>query len=356
MESRCFFGSVRRPCDRRSRPAAALPGMWVGVVALLLALPSRAPAQSIAEHTGGMEGQDGFVTLHWDDVDGTLFLEIERLGEDFLYLRSLATGVGSNRLGLDRGMIGGEYIGRFERVGPKVHFVLQNPSFRAVTDRTEALARSVEESFPTSTVASWEIVAQEDGTVLVDATDYFLQDAMAVAARLQAAGQGSFRVDADRSRIHMPRTKAFPDNTEVEAALTFAGDRPGGEIRQHTPDGRSLTLRQHHSFVRLPDDGYRPRAFDPRIGLFNVSFFDYGKSFDEEYVTRYAVRHRLQKADPDAPMSEAVEPIVYYMDPAIPEPYRSAFKDGGAWWNEVFEAAGFIDGFQIRDMPADMDQ
>jgi hypothetical protein len=328
--------------------------MLVGM-ALILAPAAPAPAQTIAEHTDGMASQDGFVSIHWDAAEGRVLLEIDRLGEDFLYLQSLATGVGSNRLGLDRGMIGAEHIARFERVGPKVHFVLRNPAFRADRNRTDALVRSVEESFPTSTAASWEIVASEGERVLVDATPFFLEDVMGVADRLQRTGQGTFRVDAARSRIHLERTKAFPENTEIEAALTFAGTNPGPEVLRHTPDGRSLTLREHHSFVRLPDDGFRPRTFDPRIGLFAVSFFDYGKSFDEEYVTRYAMRHRLQKRDPGAEMSEAVEPIVYYLDPAVPEPYRSAFKDGGAWWNRVFEAAGFLDGFQIHDMPADMD-
>jgi len=323
--------------------------------ALLVPSQRRAAAQSISEYAAGMDSQDGFIPLHWDHETGRLLLEIRRFDEDFLYLQSQATGIGSNRLGLDRGMIGSEHIARFERVGPKVHFVLQNPGFRAEEGRTDALERSVEESFATSTVASWEIVAEEAGAVLVDATTFFYEDVTGIADRLRRAGQGTFRVDAGRSRIHLPRTKAFPENTEVEATLTFAGTDPGPEIRRHTPDGRSLSLREHHSFVQLPDDDFRPRVFDPRIGLFSVSYFDFGKSFDTDYVTRWAMRHRLQKRDPGAARSEALEPIVYYLDPAVPEPYRSAFEAGGEWWNEVFEAAGFIDGFQIRDMPADMD-
>ncbi len=324
-------------------------------ILLALCLPVPASAQSIAELTAGMESQDGFIPLHWDASTGRLHLEIDRFDEDFLYLQSQATGLGSNGLGLDRGMIGSEHIARFERVGPKVHFVLQNPGFRAEEGRTEALARSVRESFPTSTVASWDIMTEDAGAVLVDATAFFYEDVTGIADRLRARGEGTFRVDPDRSRIHLPRTRAFPENTEVEAALTFAGSDPGSEVRSHTPDGRSLTLREHHSFVQLPDEGFRPRAFDPRIGLFAMSYFDFGKSFDTDYMTRWARRHRLQKRDPGAAMSEPVEPIVYYLDPAVPEPYRTAFEIGGQWWNEVFEAAGFIDAFRIHDMPADMD-
>lgn len=297
----------------------------------------------------------GFFPLYWDAAGGRLLLEVARLDEPFLYLTSLATGVGSNDLGLDRGEIWDEHIARFRRVGPKVLLELENPRFRAATGATEALTRSVEESFPTSVIGGFEAVAAQDGRVLVDATDFFLRDAVNLAGALARSDQGQFRLDRDRSAVHLPRTKAFPENTEVEAALTFVSDDPGGDIRRHTPDGRALTIRQHHSLVQLPDPGYEPRPFDPRVGLFGVYFYDFGKPFDEDYVTRYASRHRLEKKDPGAAMSEPVDPIVYYLDPAVPEPYRSAFKEGGRWWNEVFEAAGFIGAFRIEDMPADMD-
>lgn len=310
---------------------------------------------TITRYTAGFEALPGYFPLYWDAADGRLLLEVNRFEEPFLYLTSLATGLGSNDLGLDRGEIWDEHIARFRRVGPKVLLELENPRFRAATRPTDALVRSVEESFPTSVIGGFEAVAEEGGRVLVDATAFFLRDAVDLTGYLRRTDQGAFRLDRDRSAIHLPRTKAFPENTEVEAALTFASDAPGGEVRRHTPDGRALTLRQHHSLVKLPEPGYEPRRFDPRVGIFSVSFYDFGKSFDEDYVTRYASRHRLVKADPGAAMSEPVEPIVYYLDPAIPEPYRSAFEEGGRWWNEVFEAAGFIDAFRIEDMPADMD-
>ncbi|HUH13837.1 MAG TPA: zinc-dependent metalloprotease, partial [Longimicrobiales bacterium] len=338
---------------RVSHPARGIRLVPV-LLLFALALPGPAATQTgIAAATRALDSQDGYFPLHWDAQRGRLLLEIPRLDEDFLYLTSLATGVGSNALGLDRGEIMDEAIARFQRVGPRVLLVLQNPGFRAQRSATEALRRSVEESFPTSIVGSFDIVAEEGGRVLVDATAFFLRDAIDLTASL--ANQGGFRLEPQRSAIWLPRTRAFPENTEVEAALTFTSDRPGPEIRRHTPDGRSLTVRQHHSLVKLPEPGFEPRLFDPRSGIFSVSFYDFGKPFDEDFVTRYAVRHRLVKRDPGAAMSEPVEPIVYYLDPAVPEPYRSAFKEGGEWWNRVFEAAGFIDAFRIEDMPADMD-
>jgi hypothetical protein len=282
-------------------------------------------------------------------------LEIPRLGEEFLYLTSLATGLGSNALTLDRGMVGASFLARFERTGSTVKLVLEHPTFRSTDGQNKALGRSVEESFALSTIGAFEVLAEGSGRFLIDATSFFLRDAVDVRRRLRQQDQGAFELDLASSAVYLPRTKAFPDNTEVEASLTFTSDNPGPEVRRHSPDGRMITLRQHHSFVRLPDDGYRPRRFDPRIGIYPHSFYDYSRGFAEGYVERYMARHRLVKRDPNAAVSEPVKPIVYYLDPGVPEPYRAAFKEGVGWYNDIFEAAGFRDAFRVEDMPPDMD-
>ncbi|HEY3280491.1 MAG TPA: zinc-dependent metalloprotease [Gemmatimonadales bacterium] len=326
---------------------------------LLLAVALAVQVPTITDYTKSFEKRDGYFPLYWDAAKGRLLLEVPagRLGEDFLYLPSLATGLGDASLGLDRGSIGSEQIARFERAGgggPRVLLVLQNPRFRAVTDN-EALARSVRESFPLSTLAAWDVVAEEGGRVLVDATGFALSDITDVRGTLRGGNQGTFALERDRSAVYLPHTKAFPDNTEIEATLTFTSDNAGRSVRRHTPDARAVTLRQHLSLVKLPAPGYRPRPFDPRMGLFSVSFYDFAKPFTQDYVTRYAIRHRLQKRSPGAAPSEPVKPIVYYLDPAVPEPYRTAFKQGATWWNAVFDAAGFRNAFRALDMPTDMD-
>jgi len=332
------------------------------VVAALMTLATPAIAQlpSITDYTKSFERRDGYIPLYWDAAKGRLFFEVPagRLGEDFLYLPSLATGLGDASLGLDRGTIGDEQIARFERAGggggPRVQLVLQNPRFRALSDN-EALARSVRESFPLSTIAAWEIVAEEGGRLLVDATGFVLSDITDVRGALRAGNQGGYGLEPNRSAVYLPRTKGFPDNTEIEATLTLTTESPGRSVRRHTPDARALTLRQHLSFVKLPGPGYRPRPFDPRMGIFAVSFYDFAKPLTQDFVTRYAIRHRLQKRDAAAAVSEPVRPIVYYLDPGVPEPYRAAFKEGASWWNRVFDAAGFRNAFRVEDMPADMD-
>jgi hypothetical protein len=331
--------------------------LYAILVAGSLMLPCLASAQqSISRYTRDMEKRDGYFTLYWDAEEARLLLEVSRLGSEFLYLTSLATGLGSSSLGLDRGTIGNAFVAHFERHGGTVLLVLANPRFRADTAANPSLVRSVEESFPTSTVAAFEVLAEEDdGAVLIDASGHFIADHFGVIQRLEEADQGSFRLDRTRSRVYQPHTKAFPANTEVEVALTFTNDRPGSLIRSLAPDGRAVTLRQHHSLVQLPDDGYRPRRGDPHVGVFGISYFDFARSFDTGYASRYIIRHRLRKADPNVALSEPVEPIVYYLDSGIPEPYRTALRQGALWWNDVFRAAGFVNAFRIEDMPEGMD-
>lgn len=332
----------------RFRPLA-----WA-LLALLGAPPTVAQLPTITDYTKSFEKRDGYFPLYWDVKKGRLLLEVPRLGEEFLYLSSLATGLGDVQLGLDRGTIGDERLARFERTGPRVALVLENPRFRATTDNA-ALARSVRESFPTSTPASFEILAEEDGRLLVDATPFLVSDVMDVRGALRQANEGAFQLDRDRSAAYLERTKAFPRNTEVEVSLTFTSDNPGRRVQQHAPDGRAVTLREHHSFVKLPEPGFQPRRFDPRVGIFPVTFYDFAKPLDQDYVTRYAMRHRLVKKESAAAVSEPVAPIVYYLDPGLPEPYRTAFRTGAMWWNQVFEATGFKNAFRVEDMPADMD-
>jgi len=312
------------------------------------------PLPSIAEKTEGMEKWDGFVPLYWDARTGKIWMEVSRFDTEFLYYVSLPAGMGQNDIGLNRGDLGPSMVVTFQRVGPKILLVEPNYSYRAISD--DALERkSVDDGFPTSIHWGFDVAAETGSTVLVDATSFFVRDAHGVTNTLRRAQQGTYRLDTDRSAIYRPRTKGFPKNTEVELTLTFTSDQPGGLVQSVAPTAGALTLRQHHSFVELPTEPFPMRRADPRAGFNGIDFMDYATPLGEPLQKQYIARHRIQKRDPSAAMSEPVEPIVYYLDPGTPEPIRSALLEGASWWNEAFEAAGFIDGFQVRVLPEDAD-
>ncbi|MEZ4745117.1 MAG: zinc-dependent metalloprotease [Calditrichia bacterium] len=310
--------------------------------------------KTIAEITAKMQQFEGFFTFYWDAENGKIWLEIDKLETEFLYVNALATGVGSNDIGLDRGQLGGERIVKFVRSGPKVLLLQPNYSFRAITENTaERLA--VEEAFAQSVLWGGEVVAESGNSVLVDASSFFLRDAHNVTGTLSQSGQGSFSLDASRSAFYLPRTKNFPKNSEFEVTLTFAGNSPGSYVRQVVPTPQAITVRQHHSFVKLPENSYKPRVFDPRSGYFGIEYMDYATPISEPIVKRFIARHHLEKKNPGAAMSEAVEPIVYYLDPGTPEPIRSALLEGAQWWNQAFEAAGYQNAFQVKMLPEGAD-
>lgn len=321
---------------------------------------------NIDEKTRDLVHMEGFLDIYWDEQKGRVLLRIDSMGEAFIYQSSMARGVGSNDLGLDRGQLGATRLVEFFRSGPSVLLIENNTRYRAnSTDPAEIHA--VDSSFARSVVWGFEVVAETNGSVLVDATDFFVRDAHGISTRLSRAQQGNYQPDPSRSAIFLPRTKAFPDNTEVEAIVSYTGERKYGEkgevvsdiLSTVVPDTTSVTVHLHHSFIRLPDDNYTPLPYDPRAGIIGSpggkGFADYAVPVGEAVHVRYGRRHRLEKLDPQAAVSEAVEPIVYYLDRGAPEPIRSALLEGASWWNQAFEAAGYRDAFQVKLLPEDAD-
>ncbi len=271
-----------------------------------------------------------------------------------MYVNSPAEGVGSNDIGLDRGQLGGERVVKFKKAGNKLLLVQPNLDYRAITDNIEE-KKSVKEAFAKSVLHGFKIEKTEGGKYLVDASSFFMRDAHGVSDRLSGSGQGSYSLDKTKSAFNLERTKAFPKNVEFDVLLTFKGKARGYNIRSVTPTSSLVTVHQHHSFVELPDDNYKPRVFDSRSGSFSLSYLDYATPVNQPIKKQYIYRHRLEKKNPNAAMSEAKEPIVYYLDRGTPEPVRSALLDGARWWNQAFEAAGYKNAFQVKMLPADAD-
>ncbi len=311
---------------------------------------------SIEDKTKGLKKYEGYLNYYWDEAAGKIWLEIDKFDSEILYVISLPAALGSNDIGLDRGLLGDDRIIKFNRVGRKILMIQPNYAYRAVTD-DKAEKKAVEQSFAQSTLWGFTIEAESNGHALVDATDFLLRDAMKAGNRIRGMRQGNYSFDKSRSAIYLPQSKNFPQNTELEATITLVNTdgEAGNYVRSVTPSVEAITLRMHHSFVQLPDNNYQPRVFDARSSFINTSYFDYSTPVAEPIEKHFIIRHRLQKKDPAAAKSEAVKPIVYYLDNGVPEPIRSALLEGAQWWNQAFEAAGYINAFQVKVLPEDAD-
>ncbi len=300
----------------------------------------------------------GFVPLHWDSEEGRLYADISDIEGPFIYYNGLSHGVGSNDLGLDRGRLGDTFLVEFRKVGKKVFLAALNTKYTARSEDAQE-RRAVAEAFAESIIWGFAVVESSPDSLVIDLTDFALSDATGIADLLAARGEGSFKIDESRSAIYTPKTKSFPDNTEIDATLTLVGKSKGRILGTVAPNADAVTVHGHHSFIRLPDDGYQPLPYDARAGYIHSGeatlVYDYASPIDAPIKSAFARRHRLEKVDPTAEMSEAVEPIVYWVDSGAPEPVKSALIEGALWWNQAFEAAGYKDAFQVKVLPPEAD-
>jgi len=333
---------------------------------------------TIEARTAGMLKLDGYFPLYWDSTAGHLYLEIARFNAEFMHIQGMGTGLGSNDIGIERGNLQSSEIVFFERQGPKVLLVEPNYAYRATMATNPSEVASVRESFARSVLWGFSIVAESPGRVLVDLTDYLIRDPNTITQRLRP---GNYRLEPSRSSVYLPMTKNFPRNTEMEVELTWVlqpgggpgtGGGPGGPggpggfnpfpgpgsffagVGDVAADVQAASLRVHHSFVQLPDTGYRPRKYDPRSGYGPIMWKDYSSPPDgneTSMTVRYIRRQRLKKQNPSAPISDPVKPIVYYLDPGVPEPQRTALLEGASWWNQAFTAAGYRNAFRVEIRP-----
>jgi hypothetical protein len=324
------------------------------ILLLIGLLTYQLTSAQFSENKSDYKKYEGLFDFYYDEKNDKIFLEVDKLDHEFLYVYSLSSGIGSNDIGLDRGQLGNEQVVYFKKAGNKLLLVQPNLKFRALTDNTLE-KKSIEQAFAKSILGGFKIEEENNGSYVIDITDFLMQDAHGVSKRLKRAKQGSYSMDRTKSAFALERTKAFPKNIEFDMTMTFKGEASGAYIRSVTPNADLITVAQHASFIELPDDGYKKREFDPRSGSYPFSYYDYATPVEDPILKRFITRHRLEKKNPSAAVSEAVEPIVYYLDNGTPEPVRTALLEGGLWWNEAFEAIGYKDAFQLKMLPDDAD-
>ena len=320
---------------------------------LFVLIPSALLAQDF-DRVKDLKAIPGFLTTYYDESEDRLFMKVEHLEEELLYVTALSSGVGSNDIGLDRGQLGTTKVVYFRKAGNKLLLIEPNQDYRALSENALEKA-SVNQAFAKSVIAGFTILeTAEDGSFLIDLNPLLLRDAHGVIDRLSATQQGNYQLDLSRSAHHRPRSKSFEKNILIDVLLTFSGKPKGYEIRSVTPDASLVSVTQMHSFIELPElDGFEMRSFDARSGAYPFRFFDYASPVNGGTAKDFIRRHRLKKKDPNAAISEAVEPIIYYLDNGTPEPVRTALLEGGRWWNQAFEAIGYKDAFQVRVLPDD---
>ncbi len=350
--------------------------MFASIIALLLAVPtvnagapspspSPAPSASVQINTGstqeaqmtysrfveGATSQTGLFTI-WRK-QGKVYFEIspDQLDHPYLMVPILASGLGR---GLFAGLHFQPLLWQYTRVGNQIFSVEQNPYGLAKPGTPQALA--VATSYPQSVISADFITAlnNQNGNIVFPA-DALLTDIVDLTTAIngppgEARTQGRFAFNSRLS--YFGPTKAFPTNVDVEAALTLSG--PPGAI-DTVPDSRSLFVRMHYSIIDMPNDGYRPRLADDRLGYFITARRQYDNQETQTSFVRYIHRWNVQKTDPSAPRSPAKNPIVFYLSNSIPLQYRAPIRSALLTWNSAFEKIGITQAIVVRQQPNDPD-
>jgi hypothetical protein len=324
----------------------AILGLALLILGPLQAISQKAPPASETQTL------QGFFDLEVTPANGKVLAKLPAPDSGGVSLRMihsvrLTAGLGSNPVGLDRGWGSGGEILVFRRAGDKLVIEVENLTYRAGSDNPLE-ARAVRESFATSFIGTADIVSESRG-LTVDLTDFLTSDSLNLVQHLKDAEQGSFRLADDRTMVDTNNVLVFPDNVEIDVFLTLSSAEPGREVSTTAANGRDATLIQHHSFSRLPEEGYTPLPSDPRAGVIEETHFDYSAGLSDPVEQRLARRFRLQKNA----NGETIKPIVFYIDSGAPEPIQSALIDGAEWWADAFAAAGYPDGYRVEILPED---
>jgi len=318
----------------------------------LITLAGCQPAAKTSDPLFGLDHRAGFIDLYVDKNENKVLAKLPKADEEGVSLRLIHTarltaGLGSNPVGLDRGWGDSGKIIVFRKLGNKVIIEAENTLYRA--DPNNPLEeRAVRESFARSFLASADIMSGSDG-LLIDLTDFLTSDVLNLQQYLKNRGEGNFSISKDRTLVDTANVFAFPDNVEMDVFFTLSSPKPGREFSTTAANGRDATLIQHHSFVRLPEEGYTPLEADPRTGAIEVVHYDYSAELSDQIETHIARRYRLQKNE----AGDTINPIVFYIDSGAPEPIRSALIEGAEWWKEAFAAAGYPDGYSVEVLPED---
>ena len=286
-----------------------------------------------------MPGEADFIDLIPDPElrSDRLLLGIRHFDEPFLLTVSLSQGLGSSDLWLDRGRAGKARLAEFRRVGDRVLFAVRNKHF--LTSGDAAAVRAVDESFALSVVWSGPVLREENGAAVVDATGLVLADHDLIAEHLHAFEQGDYTIDASTSLPLVADSRTGPTAVRLPALLTFRGLGRGSAVRAVAADPRALTVVQQLNLLRLPASPLPARRYHPASGGYGMGYADHG------LVGRASTQVKLQprfRAEPGG------APIVFQLDPAVPEPFRSAVVEGGNWWQQAFARIGLPDAYRVE--------
>jgi len=314
--------------------------------------------KTIADLVGEHDTVAGLFTFYRDPKSGAVHMEVrtDQLDKDYIYFTHVMDG--PLEAGSFRGSFRDNAVFTLRRYYDRIEFVEENVSY--YFDPENPLSRAADANISPAVLASAKIVAEdkEDGRLLIRADGVFLAEALHQVTPTPPAGPAARTVfnpgKLDKGRSKITDIRSYPANSDIRVDYVFANPKPRVRGTSAVTDPRAVTISLQHTLIAVPENNYAPRRDDPRVGYFFTrvtDLTDTGPTPYRDLIDRW----HLEKKDPDADLSEPVEPIVWWIENTTPHEYREAIKKGALAWNEAFESAGFKNAIQVKVQPDDAD-
>jgi len=314
--------------------------------------------KTIAELTAESDRFEGLFTLFRDRDSGEarLLIKADQLGREYIYFAVSMDGVPQG--GHFRGNFRSNRMISLNRRFDRVEFRFENTAF--YFDPASPLTRAASANISPGLLASLEILAEDDATgeVLISADDLFLNEQLLQVKETPDPDKGpkdAFRLgDLDEDKSNIRAIRSFPLNTDVQVEYVYDNDAPVVPGKDEVTDSRYVSILVQHSLIEVPENDYRPRLTDHRMGYFAEKVTDLTADDPAPYRDLVS-RWHLVKRDPSAAISEPVEPIVWWIENTTPLEFRDAIREGVLAWNQSFEKIGFRNAIEVRIQPDDAD-
>ena len=316
--------------------------------------PGTPPKPTVADKVKTSKKTDGLFTIYQDTATGSvqLYVKKNQLGKEYIY-QSFSMG-GPTSLFLHQNMIRATWVFRIKKSFDKLEFSQVNTNFWYDPNNAVSKAANVD---VTEAVFYSAKVDGEDSTGFIVAGDaLFLSEKLDPVKPIIAPGPAASLIfnlgSLNTTKSGYKTIRSYPNNTDVVVELAYDNPAPFNQGGKDITDARYNRIRFQHSFLEMPDNDFRPRYDDPRVGYFtqevenltSIKVADY-----RDMINRWD----LKKKDPNAALSEPVDPIVWWIENTTPVEYRQTIKEAGEKWNEAFEKAGFKNAVVMKIMPDD---
>jgi hypothetical protein len=304
---------------------------------------------SIADKTKTCKPIDGLFKLYRDTITGELFFQVStsQLNKEFIHFTYTENGV--LEAGHHRGSYRGSRIFKIQKHYEYLEFVQQNTSY--YFDSTSEISKSANANISTAVLAREKIVAKDkDGTVLIAADELFLTEQLHVLNASRPA-PGTFQLGKlTKGKTQYQSLKNYPKNLDIVVRYVFDNPAPAGSTSAAVTDNRSVNIVLQHSFMEVPENNFKPRFDDYRIGYFAESVNDMTTTGFNNYRDLIH-RWNLVKKNPDETLSEPIQPIEWWIENTTPKALRPIIMHAALQWNKAFEPLGFKNAIRIYEQP-----